>query len=138
MALFKLAFSKIQCMLDQGFVFDVMTIRTKGFQPSNVTLNLTSTYGSFIFHHGELRFSHPMFVSSIWTQRIRSLVNFITYLEPPYLLDYNYIVVPLPTGFFVSTYLNGEGVQEFLTLDIGIPWKSPPLINTLSTNALQP
>jgi hypothetical protein len=41
-------------------------------------------------------------------------VNFITYLEPPYLLDYNYIVVPLPTGFFVSAYLNGEGVQEFL------------------------
>jgi hypothetical protein len=27
-------------------------------------------------------------------------VNFIIYLEPPYLLDYNYIVVPLPTGFF--------------------------------------
>ncbi len=50
-----------------------------------------------------------------WTQRIRSLVNFITYLEPPYVLDYNYIVVPLPTGFFVSAYLNGEGVQEFLT-----------------------
>jgi hypothetical protein len=42
-------------------------------------------------------------------------VNFITYLEPPYLLDYNYIVVPLPTGFFVSAYLNGEGVQEFFT-----------------------
>jgi hypothetical protein len=41
-------------------------------------------------------------------------MNFITYLEPPYLLDYNYIVVPLPTGFFVSAYLNGEGVQEFL------------------------
>jgi hypothetical protein len=44
-------------------------------------------------------------------------VNFITYLEPPYLLDYNYIVIPLPTGFFVSAYLNGEGVQEFLTKD---------------------
>jgi hypothetical protein len=43
-------------------------------------------------------------------------VNSITYIEPPYLLDYNYIVVPLPTGFFVSAYLNGEGVQEFLTL----------------------
>jgi hypothetical protein len=42
-------------------------------------------------------------------------VNFITYLEPPYLLDYNYIVVPLPTGFFLSAYLNGEGVQEFIT-----------------------
>jgi hypothetical protein len=39
------------------------------------------------------------FVSSNWTQRIRSLVNFIICLEPPYLLDYNYIVVPLPTGF---------------------------------------
>ncbi len=25
-----------------------------------------------------------------------------------------------------------------LDLDIGIPWKSPPLVNTLSTNALQP
>jgi len=43
-------------------------------------------------------------------------VNFITYLEPLYLLDYNYIVVSLLTGFFVSAYLNGEGVQEFLTL----------------------
>jgi hypothetical protein len=42
-------------------------------------------------------------------------VNFITYLEPPYLLNYNYIVVPFPTGFFVSAYLNGEGVQEFFT-----------------------
>jgi len=50
-----------------------------------------------------------------WTQRIRFLVNFITYFEPPYMLDYNYIVVPLPTGFFVSAYLNGEGVQEILT-----------------------
>jgi len=38
-------------------------------------------------------------------------MNFITYLEPPYLLDYNYIVVSLPTGFFVSAYLNGEDVQ---------------------------
>ncbi len=43
-------------------------------------------------------------------------MNFITYFEPPYLLDYNYIVVPLPTDFFMSAYLNGEGVQEFLTL----------------------
>jgi hypothetical protein len=94
---------------------DVMTNETEGFQPSSGTLNWTSTYGSFIFHHGELRFSHPIFVSSNWTQRIRSLVNFITYIEPPYLLDYNYIVVPLPTGFFVTAYLNGEGVQEFLT-----------------------
>jgi hypothetical protein len=42
-------------------------------------------------------------------------MNFITYLESPYVLDYNYTVVPLPTGFFVSAYLNGEGVQEFLT-----------------------
>jgi hypothetical protein len=42
-------------------------------------------------------------------------MNFITYLESPYLLDYNYIVVPPPTRFFVSAYLNGEGVQEFLT-----------------------
>jgi hypothetical protein len=40
-------------------------------------------------------------------------VNFITYFEPPYVLDYNYIIVPLPTGFFVRAYLNGEGVQEF-------------------------
>ncbi len=51
-----------------------------------------------------------------WTQCIRSLVNFIIYLESPYVLDYNYIVIPLPTGFFVSAYFNGEGVQEFLTL----------------------
>jgi hypothetical protein len=50
-----------------------------------------------------------------WTQRIKSLVNFITYLEPHYMLDYNYIVVSFPTGVFVSAYLNGEGVQEFLT-----------------------
>jgi hypothetical protein len=97
-----------------------MTNEMEGFQPSSVTLNCTSTYGSFIFHHGELRFSHPIFVSSNWTQRIRSLMNFITYLEPPYLLDYNYIVVPLPTGFFVSAYFNGEGVQEFLTIPIAI------------------
>jgi hypothetical protein len=89
-------------------------------QPSSVTLNWTSTYGSFIFHHGELRFFHPIFLSSNWTQHIRSLVNFIIYLEPPYLLDYNYIVVPLPTGFFVSAYLNGEGVQEFLTWSLKI------------------
>jgi hypothetical protein len=54
-------------------------------------------------------------VSSNWTQRIRSLVNFITYFEPPYLLDYNYIVVPFLTGFFVNAYRNGEGVEEFLT-----------------------
>jgi hypothetical protein len=27
------------------------------------------------------------------------------------LLDYNYIVVPLPTEFYVSAYLSGEGVQ---------------------------
>jgi hypothetical protein len=26
------------------------------------------------------------------------LVNFITYLEPPYSLDFNYIIVPLLTG----------------------------------------
>jgi hypothetical protein len=44
-------------------------------------------------------------------------VNFITYLEPPYLLDYNYIVVPLPIGFFVNAYLNGEVVQKFLTVN---------------------
>jgi hypothetical protein len=31
----------------------------------------------FIFHHGELRFSHNVFVSSKWTQRIRFLVSFI-------------------------------------------------------------
>jgi len=42
-------------------------------------------------------------------------MNSITYLEPPYVLNYNYIVVPLPTGFFVSAYFNSEGVQEFLT-----------------------
>jgi hypothetical protein len=93
-----------------------MTNGTEGFQPSNVTLNWTSTYDSFIFHRDELRFFHNVFVSSNWTQRIKSLVNFITYFEPPYLLDYNYIVVPLPIGFFVSAYLNGEGVQEFLAL----------------------
>jgi hypothetical protein len=46
-----------------------------------------------------VRFSANVFVSSNWTQRIKSLVNFITYLESPYLLDYNYIVVPLPTRF---------------------------------------
>jgi hypothetical protein len=76
---------------------DVMTNGMEGFQPSSMTLNWTSTYGSFIFHHGELQSSHN--VSSIWTQCIRSLVNFITYLEPPSLLDDNYIVVPLPTSF---------------------------------------
>ncbi len=42
------------------------------------------------------------------------------YLEPPYLLDYNYIVVPLPSGF-VSAYLYVEGVQKFLTDFIEIP-----------------
>jgi hypothetical protein len=59
-----------------------------------------------------------------WTQRIRSSVNFITYLELHYVLDYNYIVVPVPTGFFVSAYLNDEGVQEFLT------WGCPQCINS--------
>ncbi len=48
-------------------------------------------------------------------------MNFITHLKLPYLLDYNYIVVPLPTEFFVSAYLNGEGVQEFLTVAEGYP-----------------
>jgi hypothetical protein len=32
----------------------------------------------FTFHHGELRFSHNVFVFSEWTQCIRFLVNFIT------------------------------------------------------------
>jgi len=45
-------------------------------------------------------------------------VNFIIYLELPYVLNYNYIVVPFPTRFFVSAYLNGEGVQKFLTASI--------------------
>ncbi len=31
----------------------------------------------FTFHHGELQFSHNVFVSSKWTQRIKFLVNFI-------------------------------------------------------------
>jgi hypothetical protein len=31
----------------------------------------------FIFHHGELWFSHNVFVSSKWTQRIRFLMSFI-------------------------------------------------------------
>jgi hypothetical protein len=47
-------------------------------------------------------------------------MNSITYLEPPYVLDHNYIVVPLPTGFSVSAYLNSEGVQEFLTTLSGL------------------
>jgi hypothetical protein len=34
------------------------------------------------------------------------------------LLDYNYIVIPLLTGFYVSAYLNGEGVQIILTHSI--------------------
>jgi hypothetical protein len=34
------------------------------------------------------------------------------------LLDYNYIVVPLLTGFYVNAYLNGEGVLLFLTGDL--------------------
>jgi hypothetical protein len=51
------------------------------------------------------------FVASIWTQRIRFFREFHYLLWTTYLLDYNYIVVPLPTGFYVSAYLNGEGVQ---------------------------
>jgi hypothetical protein len=64
-------------------------------------------------------------------------VNFITYLEPPYLLDYNYIVVPLPTGFFVSAYLNGEGVQEIFTHRFGsmLNFRGPFLSNPLGLNA---
>ncbi len=43
-------------------------------------------------------------------------MNFITYLEQPYLLELQLHSVPFPTSFFfVSAYLNGEGVQEFLT-----------------------
>jgi hypothetical protein len=97
------------CYIMRSYV-DVMTNGTKGFQPSSVTLDWTLTYGCFIFHHGELWLSHNVFVLSNWTQRIKSLVNFITYLELPYLLDYNYIVVPLLTDFFMSAYFNGEGV----------------------------
>ncbi len=87
---------------------------TGRFQPSSATWNWTPTYDSFISHHGKLRFSHPIFVSSTWTQRVRSLVNSLL-LWTTYLLDYNYIVVPLPTGFYVNAYLNGEGVPLFLT-----------------------
>ncbi len=36
------------------------------------------------------------------------------YIEPPYLLDYNYIVIPLPNKF-VSAYFHVKGVQECLT-----------------------
>jgi len=43
------------------------------------------------------------------------LVNFITYVESPYSLDFNYIIVPLLTGFFVSAYLSGGSVQEIFT-----------------------
>jgi hypothetical protein len=53
----------------------------------------------FIFHHGELRFSHNVFVSSKWTQRIKFLWASLHYLEPPYLLDNNYIVVPFLSRF---------------------------------------
>jgi hypothetical protein len=88
---------------------------TGRFQPSSATWNWTPTYDSFISHHGKLRFSHPIFVSSTWTQRVRSLVNSLLFWTT-YLLDYNYIVVPLPAGFYVSAYLNGEGVLLFLTL----------------------
>jgi hypothetical protein len=87
---------------------------TGRFQPSSATWNWTPTYDSFISHHGKLRFSHPIFVSSTWTQRVRSLVNSL-FFWTTYLLDYNYIVVPLPAGFYVSAYLNGEGVLLFLT-----------------------
>ncbi len=90
MAPFILAFQKFNACWIRRLYVDVMTNGTERFQPSSMTLNWTSTYGSFIFHHGELRSSHNVFVSSNWTQRIRSLVNFIIYLEPPYLLDYNY------------------------------------------------
>jgi hypothetical protein len=31
----------------------------------------------FTFHHGELQFSHNVFISSKWTQRIKFLMNFI-------------------------------------------------------------
>jgi hypothetical protein len=46
------------------------------------------------------------------------LVNFITYLEPPYSLDFNYIAVPLLAGFFVCAYFRGGSVQKILTLPI--------------------
>jgi len=42
------------------------------------------------------------------------------------LLDYNYIVVPLPTGFYVSAYLNGEGVLLFLTPVMVLNYNLPP------------
>jgi hypothetical protein len=87
MAPFILAFQKFNACYIKRLYVDVVTIETEGFQPSSVTLDWTSTYGSFIFHHGELRLSHNVFVSSNWTQRIRSLMNFITYLEPPYMLE---------------------------------------------------
>ncbi len=43
-------------------------------------------------------------------------MNFITYLEPPYLLELQLHSSSTSNRFFfVSAYLNGEGVQEFFT-----------------------
>ncbi len=63
-----------------------------------------------------LRFSHPIFVSSNWTQRIRSLVKIITYFEPSYLLDYNYIVIALQPVFLWVHILMVK--EEVLTIPL--------------------
>jgi hypothetical protein len=46
---------------------------------------------------------------------ILSELHYIT-LNHLSLLEYNYIVVPPPSEFFVSAYLHVGGVQEFLTV----------------------
>jgi len=57
---------------------------------------------------------------SNWTQRIRFLVNFVIFFEPPYLLDYNYIVVPLPIGFLWVHILLWKVCNNFSHLALGL------------------
>jgi hypothetical protein len=53
------------------------------------------------------------------------LVNFITYLEPPYSLDFNYIVVPLLTGFLWVHILMVEVCKKSSQCLLSLAWNKP-------------
>jgi hypothetical protein len=52
-------------------------------------------------------------------------------VEPPDLLNYNYIIIPLPSGF-VSAYLHVEGVQECLTCQLELSYKELGFLHSSS------
>jgi hypothetical protein len=78
---------------------DVMTNGTKGVQSRSVTLNEhqhnAPSHSIMVSYNSPTMFlylpSGHNALDSQWTS--------LHYIEPPYLLNYNYIVVPLPSGF---------------------------------------